>query len=72
MTTNRANRALTPASTTLLALTATALTFAFVTATPREPRQVTQADLPVSTSQTLADEYAEAWDSVLQAKEPRP
>lgn len=70
MTTNRASRALTIASMFVLALTATALTFAFVTATPHEPRQVTQADLPVSTSPTLADEYAKAWDSVLQTKEP--
>lgn len=67
-----ATRALSVASASILAVTATAVTFALVTATPREPRQVTQADQPVSTSQTIADEYAEAWDSVLQTKEPRP
>ncbi|SIF35639.1 hypothetical protein [Mycobacteroides abscessus] len=71
MTTYRAHRALTLTSASILTLTTTALTFAFVTATPREPRQVTQADLPVSTSQTLAAKYADAW-SHIKTEEPRP
>ncbi|CPX20557.1 Uncharacterised protein [Mycobacteroides abscessus] len=71
MTTNHAHRALTAASAFILTLTATAVTFALVTATPREPRTVIQADLPVSTSQTLAEQYAEAWDHI-KTEEPTP
>lgn len=55
-------RTLAAASLTLLALTVTALTFAFATST--EPRHVIQ-------SPTLADTYTDAWTS-LKTKEPSP
>ena len=54
-----ADHTLTVASLTLLATVATALTFAFVTATPA-PRHVVQ-------SPTLADAYTEAWNSLKEA-----
>lgn len=60
----RHTRLLTAASLSLLAVTATALTIAFATST--EPRQVIQSPTP-----TLAEQYAEAWDS-LKTEEPTP
>ncbi|WP_157933557.1 hypothetical protein [Mycobacteroides abscessus] len=52
------DRALTITATTVLAATATSLTFAFMTATPA-PRQVIQSPTP-----TLAEQYLNAWEAI--------
>ncbi|WP_078281744.1 hypothetical protein [Mycobacteroides franklinii] len=55
------DHALTLAASTVLAVTVTAATFAFVTETPT-PREVFQSPTP-----TLADTYLEAWHSLKES-----
>lgn len=55
------DRTLTLAASTVLAVTVTAATLAFVAATPA-PRQVVQSPTP-----TLADTYLEAWHSLKES-----